>query len=500
MRHFDLFIDGAFRPAADGRTVEGIDPATEAPWATFAAAGRADVDAALDAARRAFDEGPWPQMSRGERADILEAIGVAISERQDELIEAEVCDGGGTIRKATIADIPAAAMTFQHFATLLREHAGDEEHTEDTPVPSRNLIVREPFGVVSAIVPWNFPLAGASWKVAPALAAGNTLVLKPSPQTPATALLLAEICHQAGVPAGAFSVVSAPEDNLGERLVTHPHVDKVAFTGSTRVGQHIMRLAADRVTPVTLELGGKSPNIILDDADLDCAARGALFGTFFHNGQICTSGTRVLVPRAHYGAFVERMVEGARKLRIGPPSDFDSDMGPLVSARHWKNVDGYVRIALEEGARCVTGGGRPEGLDVGYYYQPTIFADVRNDMRIAREEVFGPVVCVIPYDGGDDAAVRIANETEFGLAAAVWSKDTERALKVARRVKAGTVWVNDYHLLSPRFPFGGYKRSGIGRELGTYGFDDYCQIKHIHVGEPSSAEEKSYFGLLLGDA
>lgn len=497
MRTFELFVDGAWRPAEGGRTVETINPATEQPWARVAAASVSDARAAVAAAKRAFENG-WGTTTRAERADLLDKIAELIWEKQDELIELEMLDNGSTLRKAGTADLPTTAQTFEHFANLLREEPGEVEFTEEIPVTSRNIVVEEPYGVVVGIVPWNFPLASASWKIAPAIAAGNTIVLKPSPVTPVTALVLAEICSEAGLPPGVVNVVTAPENELGQALVEHPDVRKISFTGSTTVGKHIMRTAADTLKALTLELGGKSPNIILDDADLKCAAFGALFGTFFHQGQICTSGTRVLVPKALHDDFVGLMLEGVARIRIGDPFDEDSTNGPLVSQAHWKNVSGYVDVALGEGARPVCGAKRPEGLDTGYYYEPTIFTGVDNSMRIAREEVFGPVVCVIPYEDEADA-IRIANDTDFGLASAVWSKDTDRALAVGRRIQAGTVWINDYHLLNLRFPFGGYKGSGFGRELGKWGYDEYTQVKHIHVGEPTDVDEKFYFEMLLGD-
>jgi aldehyde dehydrogenase (NAD+) len=498
MKEFGLFIDGQWRSAADGRMLATINPATEEPWAHVAAAGPADVDAAVSAARRSYDERVWRGQSNQERAAVLSRIAAAITERSDELALAEVSDAGGTMRKANLADVPATAQTFQYYADLIAAGSDEEAFEEDVPVHSKNIIRKEPIGVCACITPFNFPMAAASWKIAPAIAAGNSIVVKPSPYTPVTTLLLAEICAQAGVPAGVVNVLSGPGAALGEALVTDPRVDKVAFTGSTAVGKRIMELAAPQLKKLTLELGGKSPNLILDDANIDCAVRGALFGTFFHSGQVCESGTRVLVAAKIYDEFVEKMVATARAIKVGDPMDFASAMGPLVSAQQRENSERYVHQGREEGARCATGGKRPADLPKGYYYEPTIFVDVKNDMRIAREEIFGPVVSIIKV-ADDEEALRLANDSMYGLGAAVWSRDLERAKGLADRIEAGTVWINDYHLINVRFPFGGYKQSGFGRELGPWGLGEFQQVKHIHVGQATDAAEKSYFALLFDD-
>ncbi|HZS41212.1 MAG TPA: aldehyde dehydrogenase family protein [Polyangia bacterium] len=496
MNEYRLFIDGEWRAAADGRVAATINPATEEPWAHVAAAGPADVDAAVGAAKRSFADGRWRKLPRAERAAALSRIAAIILERAEELARFEVLDAGGTMRKANLADVPATAQTFQYYADLLSGSSDEEVFDEQVPVPSRNIVRREPIGVCACITPFNFPMAAASWKIAPAIAAGNSIVLKPSPHTPVTTLLLAEICHQAGVPAGVVNVLTGPGAALGEALVSHPDVDKIAFTGSTAVGKRIMELAAPRLTKLTLELGGKSPNIILEDANLDGAVRGALFGTFFHAGQVCESGTRVLVHASLHDELVERMVEGARSIKLGDPLDLATMMGPLVSDSQRANSERYVHAGREEGARVVTGGRRPPELARGYYYEPTIFAGVKNDMRIAREEIFGPVVSVLRFSD-EEEALRLANDSLYGLGAAVWSRDVERAQRMAERIEAGTVWVNDYHLINVRFPFGGYKQSGFGRELGPWGLAEFQQVKHIHVGEPTGVDQKYYFGLLF---
>ncbi|MFN7954882.1 MAG: aldehyde dehydrogenase family protein [bacterium] len=496
MKEYGLWIDGGFREAHGGRTTSTFNPATEEPWAKVAVASADDVDAAVAAAKRAHASGVWRSKSREERGAILQGIATAIFEKQDELALAEVQDGGGTIRKATMADIPAAAQGFLYYGQLVAGTSNEEEFDESIPVTSRNLVRKEPIGVVAGITPWNFPLMTAAWKIAPAIAAGNTIVLKPASNTPVTALMLAELCSQCGVPDGVVNVVSGPGASIGEHLAGHPDVGKVSLTGSTEVGRRILELAARDIKKVTLELGGKSANIVLEDADLDCAARGALFGTFLHQGQACESGTRVLVPRSIYDAFVARMVELAGELTVGDTLDPTTCIGPVISEKQRATVERYVEIGREEGALVATGGRRPAHLVKGYYYEPTILANVDNDWKVAQEEIFGPVVVVIPFD--DDAhAVRIANQSCYGLAGAVWSRNVERALAIARALETGTVWINDYHLTNVRFPFGGYKRSGIGRELGPMGLDIYQETKHIHVGEPTDAATKFYFGMLF---
>jgi aldehyde dehydrogenase (NAD+) len=498
MKEYNLFIHGEWTKAENGRTAPNINPATEEAWSNTAAASAADANRAVASAKEAFTSGPWRTMDVEQRAQILDNIADAIFDRQDELIDAEIADNGNTMRKVSTADIPFSGQTFSHYAQILRETQLQEEFTEEVPVPSRNLVVREPYGVCALIVPWNFPLAACAMKVAPALACGNSMVLKPSPFTPTTALLLAEICHQAGLPPGVLNTISAPENEIGEILVKHPDVTKVAFTGSTLVGKQIMADAAADVKAITLELGGKSPFIILDDADLDLTAQGALFANFFNHGQVCTSGTRVLVPREIHDEFVEKVVTHSKRIKVGDPMDPDTTMGPLVNKSQYDKIMRYIALGKEEGANCVAGGKAPDGFDKGYYVEPTIFANVTNSMKIAQDEIFGPVMSIIPVDN-EEEAISIANDTAYGLAGAVWSQDNDRALSVARKIETGTIWINDYHLLNVRFPFGGMKASGFGRELGPWGLDEFCQPKHIHIGDSSSAEEKFYFEMLLED-
>ncbi|MGH2726304.1 MAG: aldehyde dehydrogenase family protein, partial [Actinomycetota bacterium] len=384
-----------------------------------------------------------------------------------ELAELESRDSGGTIRK-TRGDVSGAGFTFRANADLTTTVPLVETLPLTTMPPSLNYVRREPIGVCGQIIPWNFPLLMAAWKIAPALAAGNTVVLKPSENTPLTALVLAEICTAAGVPDGVVNVIPGFGPGAGETLVSSMDVDKVAFTGSTATGRRILQLASSNIKKVTLELGGKSANIILDDADLALAVDGALYGLFFHTGQVCNAGSRLLVQSSLHDEVVDRLVAKAERITVGPALDKTTEMGPIISKTQLETVERYVRIGRDEGAKLVTGGERVnvQGHPNGLYFAPTIFTGVDNAMRIAQEEIFGPVLAVNPFDS-DDEAVAIANDSIYGLAGGVWSSDPNRAMGVADRIRTGTVWVNDYHLISPKYPFGGYKQSGIGREHGV---------------------------------
>jgi acyl-CoA reductase-like NAD-dependent aldehyde dehydrogenase len=368
----------------------------------------------------------------------------------------------------------------------------------DMPAVSWNFVNREPIGVCAGIVPWNLPFMISTWKIAPALVMGNCMVVKPSTETPLTALETAKVAAECGLPPGVLNVVTGSGALVGEELCTNPLVDKVAFTGSTETAKRVMKLAADTVKKVTLELGGKSPTIICDDADLSVAVDGALFATFFHAGQLCESGTRCFVPESIYDEFMARALERVQSIRVGDTSDYETSMGPLVSAAQLARVTGYIETGLREGAKLVCGGGRPAGLNKGFFVEPTIFENVDNNSTIGREEIFGPVLSIIKYKDLDDA-VRMANDSIYGLGGAVFSRDIPKAIGIAKRIRTGTVWINDFHLLNALAPFGGYKQSGVGRELGPHALLEYTQVKHIHVDLALDRPTKFWYGYTLND-
>jgi aldehyde dehydrogenase (NAD+) len=485
---YQLVIGGELTDAASGETFDSIDPSTGEVFATVAKGGQEDAKRALAVARAAFDLGPWPQMKGRERAQYLLKVADLVKQNAGALAELEARDGGHTIRMAKGADVGMVISTFRVFAELAARE--DDEVPQPRTQGSTNWIRYEPMGVCAAITPWNFPMQMAAWKIAPAIAAGNTVVIKPASYTPLTTLEIGRLCLAAGIPEGVVNVLPGSGAAAGEELVASPLVDKVAFTGSTEVGRRIMQLASGNITKCTLELGGKSAAIVLDDVDLDYAADGALWGVFFHNGQVCSAGTRLLVQRGILDDFLTEIVKRAEGIRTGPAMDPASDAGPLISSSQLETVERYVTIGRDEGAEVLIGGERAvvEGHDGGYYFKPTILGGVGNDMKVAQEEIFGPVLVVIPFDDEADA-VRIANDSIYGLAGGVWSSDNARAVKVAEQMRTGTVWINDWHMINPRFPFGGYKQSGLGREHGEIGFNEYREVKHVHVdlGGPTRA-------------
>jgi acyl-CoA reductase-like NAD-dependent aldehyde dehydrogenase/alcohol dehydrogenase class IV len=499
MDQYKLFIDGEFVDAQDGATFESIDPGTGLPIATVAKAGVAEAEAAIGAARRAFDGGKWSELTPQGRAEKMYDFADQITQQTLKLALTESMDAGQVIGLAKYWGMLGSQLlrNFGYYAANKFPWEEEIPYSGNVFAPGRDYIRREPIGVCVGIIPWNFPASMAFWKIAQAIAMGNTIVLKPATATPLTALIIAEAAQAAGIPKGVINILAGPGGALGKILCTHPDVDKIAFTGSTLVGREIMKMAADTVKKVTLELGGKSANIICDDADMDLAVNGASFGTFFHQGQVCESGTRVLVSSKIYDEFVDKMKQRAEALRVGYQLLPNTHLGPLVNATQLATVERYVKLGQEEGATLLTGGKRVEveGLPGGFYYAPTIFTDVKNSMRIAQEEIFGPVVCLIKYDS-DDEAVAIANDSIYGLAGGVFSGSTARAERIAKQIRTGTVWINNYHSFGDFCPFGGYKQSGIGRELGHAGLAEYTQIKRMHVAAFADHESNFTMGIL----
>jgi len=495
---YKIYTNGQFIDSIDKERIQVFNPANETLVGTVPKATLEDIEVAVGAARAAFDNGSWSGLSSKERGDALLSIAAEVEKRKAKLVYLLIKESGSTVGKATI-EVTLAISTLKFYADLISRPYTYEGIVpmEEASIYSYNFIKREPIGVCAAIVPWNFPLSLGVWKIAPALAAGNTIVVKPPSEAPLALMEFAEAVAAAGIPKGVFNMVTGSGKVIGEALAAHLLVDKVAFTGSTEVGKRIMTLASQSNLKITtLELGGKSANILLDDADLDIAIDGSLFATLFHSGQVCESGTRLLVPHADYEEVIERLVARVADIKIGDPSDHTTSIGPVISRRQKEKIEGYIRSGVEEGARLVYGDQPLEGkpFDKGFWVRPTIFADVTNDMKIAQEEIFGPVLSVIPYH--DEAeAIRIANDSIYGLGGGVWSKDYRRAVNVAKKIHTGTVWINAYHSISPSTSFGGYKQSGIGRELGMQGLLAYTQSKHIHVDleNDKGARYKTFF-------
>lgn len=479
MNSYDqLYINGQWLAPVKGGTFDTIDPSTEAVITQVAAATAEDIDLAVKAARQAFDEGPWPQLSGSARAAVLRRIAQGIRERQQELAELEVRDNGKPLPEA-LWDIGDTAGCFDFYADLAEDLDGHREQSVALADERFTSIARkEPVGVAGAIIPWNFPMLMAAWKVAPALAAGCCMVLKPSELTPLTALELARIADKAGLPAGVLNVVPGLGPDAGAPLSEHPGIDKLAFTGSVPTGSRIMQAAAKDIKNISLELGGKSPFIVFADSDIDAAVEWIMFGIFWNQGEVCSATSRVLVQRELYEPLLKRLAEVTEQLRIGNGLEEGVLLGPLVSKGQYDKVREAIARGREEGAKLVCGGERPAGFDQGFFLQPAIFADVPEDSWIWNEEIFGPVVCIRPFD--DEAqALGSANDSRFGLAAAVMSKDLERCERVARKLRAGIVWINCSQPTFTEAPWGGYKQSGIGRELGEWGLNNYLETKQI---------------------
>lgn len=476
MHHYQLFINGRWVSSHSGKTINVINPATEEVIATVPEASPEDVDAAAKAARKAFDSGEWPSLTHQARGRLLFKLVELIRKNRERLAKLESMNNGKPLAEA-LWDIDDVATCFEYYGGLATKIYG-----EIAPVPDNavSLIMKEPIGVAAGIIPWNYPLLMAAWKLAPALCAGCTCILKPASVTPLTALELGKLFEEAGFPKGVINIITGPGDTVGMALAKHPLIDKIAITGSVETGRAIMKAAAEtNLKKVTLELGGKSPNIFFEDADFEAAIDGALFGIFPNQGEICSAGSRILVEKKMLDKFVNAMVKKAKTIRLGDPLDPKTKMGPLVSKQQYDKVMKYLEIGKKEKAKLCCGGERPTHLKKGYFVTPTIFVG-NNKMRISREEIFGPVVTVIPFKD-EEEAIRIANDSPYGLAGAVWTRDIFKAFRVVKAVKAGILWVNTMQPAFVEAPWGGYKQSGSGRELSHYGLEEYMQIKQVHI-------------------
>lgn len=474
-----LLIGGKWVDAESGKRFETRNPATDEVLVKVAEGGKADIDKAVKAARKAYEEGPWRKMSAAERARLLFKLADLLEKHAEEFAQLETLDNGKPIKESRYVDLPQAIETFRYYAGWVTKLEGETMNVNSNFF---NYTLREPVGVVGQIIPWNFPLLMAAWKLGPALACGNTLILKPAEQTPLTALRLGELICEVGFPEGVVNIVTGfGPDSAGQALAEHMDVDKIAFTGEDKTGRKILEYSAGNLKRVSLELGGKAPNIVFADADMEAAIKGAIMGIFFNQGQVCCAGSRLFLEKSIHDEFLTKLEERAKSLRQGPGLDEKTQIGPQVSKEQQERILDYVKIAKGEGAQLVCGGESPAGdLAKGYFVKPTIFKGVKNEMRIAQEEVFGPLLSVIPFSSMEEVAEQ-ANKTTFGLSGAVWTNNIKKAHKFASHIKAGTIWVNCFNAFDPAVPFGGYKMSGYGRELGKHSIELYTQIKSVWV-------------------
>ncbi|WP_102691982.1 betaine-aldehyde dehydrogenase [Rummeliibacillus pycnus] len=477
MKKYHLFIDGMWKDAVLGKTFYSYNPSTGEAYAEIAEAGAEDVDIAVNAARNAFENSEWSNMTPSDRGRLLMKVANILRENIDRLATIESTDNGLPINETKYIAIPSMIDVLEFYAGLANKIQGS---TLSSPSNRFNYTLKEPLGVVGAIVPWNFPLMLTMWKLAPALAAGNTIVIKPSEHTPISILEMVKLFQEAGIPDGVINVVPGFGKDAGNALVSHPGIDKIAFTGSTKTGQLIMQTASKNITEVSLELGGKSPNIVFEDANIEHAVNGAMFGIFFAQGQVCASGTRLFVQETIYDEFVNRFIEKAQQIRVGNPLDEGTQMGPQTSLDQLEKIEYYVNKGIDEGATLLLGGERHKNIQNGYYFTPTVFGDVTNDMTIAREEIFGPVLSIIRFKN-EEEVIQQANDTLYGLAAGVWTSNLQRAHRMTQKLKAGTVYVNTFSMLDTVAPFGGMKQSGIGRELGIEALQMYTTTKHVWI-------------------
>lgn len=470
-----ILINNEWCEAQSGKRFDVINPATEQKITDVAEGDAADADRAVKAARQAFEKGPWKTMSARDRGRILNRVALLLDKHKEEFAELETLNNGKPINETRNADLPLAIETFEYYAGL-----ADKIHGDTIPVNGNffNYTLREPAGVVGQIIPWNFPLLMAAWKLGPALATGCTVILKPAEQTPLTALKLGEILVEAGLPAGVVNIVPGYGPTAGAAIVSHPEVDKVAFTGSTEVGKIVMQLAGSNLKRVSMELGGKAPNIVFADSDIDAAVNGAMRGIFFNQGEVCCAGSRLFLEEKIHDEFLSKLKSRVEKMVVGNPLDPKTQMGAQVSEEQFRKILGYVEQGKKEGATVITGG--TPAQPKGYFVKPTILEGVNNNMTVAREEIFGPVVCAIPFKNHENL-VHQANDTIYGLSAGIWTRDIGKAHRLAKEIKAGTIWVNCYNCFDAASPFGGFKQSGFGRELGKYALELYTQVKSVWV-------------------